>query len=83
MMFKDIEVRLGKLLCEKVPTLNSLEEIKLDADLKEYGLNSLAFVQLVTYIEEEFSIEFDFEALNPDYLKTFKDLISYIEKKIS
>ena len=81
-MINEIELRLKKLFSEKIPEFNLLKGISPDSRLTELGFNSISFVQGVLYIEAEFSIEFDLDALELDYLNTFQGLINYVETKL-
>ena len=56
-------------------------EISLSDDLEEYGFDSLAFVGLITYLEENSNVDIDPEEL--ESLITMKDLDQFISDKIS
>lgn len=48
-------------------------------DLKELGVDSLSFIQLIIAIEKEYGFQFSDEALSQDELKKVSILIEYIE----
>ncbi len=55
------------------------EKTKLNNE--EYNLSSLAMIQLICAIEDEFDIEIPNSAIKK--FKTVKDLITFIEKEIA
>lgn len=59
-----------------------LSSISLDADLRQdLGINSIGLLYMAMAIEEEFGIKF----VNDDFadIKTVKDVVEIIEKKVS
>lgn len=58
------------------------EKITRDTSIKELGINSLTYIKFVISIENEFSIEFEDDYLDWHILKSFGDLINYVEKNI-
>ena len=60
----------------------NLSSITLEADLRQdIGINSIGLLYMAMAIEEEFGIKF----VNDDFadIKTVKDVIDIIEKKVS
>ena len=57
------------------------EKITEDAVLKDLGINSIDFADLIFQLEEEFNIEIDDDA--PRGIKTVGDLVAYLEAKIN
>ena len=57
---------------------------KDDASLLEEGIiDSTGVLELVTYIEEEYSIDVDDEELIPENLDSIDNIVAYLERKIS
>lgn len=72
-MFEKIqEIMVESLSLEK-------EDIKLDSTFKSLEIDSLDVFELITEIEDEFSIEIE----EPEKLKSVEDLIKYIEGKVA
>ena len=55
------------------------EKITEDAVLKDLGINSIDFAELIFQLEEEFNIEIDDEA--PRNIKTIGNLVAYLEEQ--
>ena len=73
---KEIVVSADERNAEKAE--NCTENSNLFTDL---GLTSIGMLYLVIAIEETFSIRFDDVGMND--FRTFGDVISYVEKKLS
>jgi len=76
-----IEAKLKEILRQIVEFVDT-DDIKLDSELKDYGLDSIAFVQLVVAIENEFVVEFDDEDLDVNKFPLFQNLIDYVNLKL-
>ena len=74
--------RVLKILKEKEFISSSVDEISADGELRTLGLNSISFIKLVVALEQEFGIEFDDQYLYMDNIKTFGDLVEYIDSTI-
>jgi acyl carrier protein len=57
------------------------EDISLDSNLTEYGLNSMTFIQLVVAIEAELECEFDDEDLDVNKFWTARSIVDYVVGK--
>jgi len=59
------------------------EEIlqSFDQDLKQIGINSINFIQLVVKLENEFQVEFDVEELDPSIFITLDKLYEAVEDR--
>ena len=64
----------------KVLKIENPEEISLEKDLKEYGMDSLNAIELVVALEMEFGIEFAEDDLLVDNLCTVQKLILVVRK---
>lgn len=74
-----IEERVKKLIAEKLPNV-APEDVKPKAELiDDLGADSLAIVELIMTMEEEFDIEVSDE--DAEGLATVGDVIEYIEKQ--
>lgn len=72
---KTIRNKLAEVLKIENP-----EEISLEKDLKEYGMDSLNAIELVVALEMEFGIEFAEDDLLVDNLCTVQKLILVVRK---
>lgn len=75
-----IKERLNKIIGELFEVRP--ETIKGDYSLQEMGVDSLIFIRLVVMLENEFSIEFDDEALLIERFEKINDLQQYIQDKL-
>ena len=72
-MFEKIqEMMVESLSLEK-------EDIKLESTFESLEIDSLDVFELVTELEEEFDIEIE----DAENLKSFQDLVTYIEGKVA
>lgn len=73
-----IEDKVRKLIAEKLDV--DISEVVLDASLiDDLGADSLAIVELIMTMEEEFDIEVPDE--DAEQLATVRDAINYINEK--
>lgn len=74
-----IEEKVKKLIAEKLDNID-IKDVVLDASLiDDLGADSLAIVELIMTMEEEFDIEVPDE--DAEKLSTVKDVINYITEK--
>ena len=64
--------------------LNSkyLDDISLDSDFANIGIDSITFIKIVVALESEFDFEFDDEMLLITAFPTVKSIIQYVESKV-
>lgn len=67
-------------IVKKILEINTEAELKTDAHLKEYGLNSLSLVNLIVEIEEYLEIEIRDEDLYDEKFRTINDIFNLLEK---
>lgn len=75
----ELEKTIRNKVAEVLKIENS-EEISLDKDLKEYGMDSLNAIELVVALEMEFGIEFAEDDLLVDNLCTVQKIILVVRK---
>lgn len=76
---KEIEERLKKILIDKLDI--SAEKIKPESLLvKELGIDSFAYIELVFVLEDEFDIKVSDEEITK--LQTVADIVNGIEQKL-
>ncbi|MCI9537710.1 MAG: acyl carrier protein [Eubacterium sp.] len=75
----ELEKTIRNKLAE-VLKIENPEEISLEKDLKEYGMDSLNAIELVVALEMEFGIEFAEDDLLVDNLCTVQKLILVVRK---
>ncbi len=67
-------------IIENISDYNDLKENK-DIDLLEENiLDSLAFIELISALEDEFDIEVQPTQVNPDTWRNVKDIVNLVEK---
>ncbi len=71
----DTFTRISEILA---PSLKG-KELTLDAEFKEYGIDSIELVDIVFQLEEELGVTFEDEELMS--LKTVKDLVNLVDSK--
>jgi acyl carrier protein len=74
----DLANRIKSIIAEKLEIKET--DIKPDANLIDLGADSLGLTELFIDIETEFNIEVDSD--NMENIKTFKQLVAYIEAQI-
>ncbi len=78
----NIKLILREILKNNTDITISVEEIDANANLDEYGINSISFIKFIVAIENKFEIEFDDEKLDFKKLSTIKSLVDYITEKM-
>lgn len=82
-MTKEIESKVRNILAESITLNMPIDEIGLEVDLSEVGLDSASSIKVVVGIEAEFAFQFEDEDLISDNFKTIKSLVSYVEERIN
>ena len=59
------------------------EEVTEASRLRELSLDSLAFVEIIVKLEEDFAVEFDLEELSLDAWETVGDIMMNVEEKMN
>jgi acyl carrier protein len=76
----DVKDKIRKFLSEEVLFEEGGAAIKDDQALVGDVLDSLALMQLVEYIEQEFEIEVADEDVTPENFQTLNDLERYVKE---
>ncbi len=76
----DVKDKIRKFLSDEVLFEEGGAEIGDDQALVGEVLDSLALMQLVEYIEQEFEIEVADEDVTPDNFQTLNDLERYVKE---
>lgn len=72
-----------KKILEFIGKFTKTENLDKDANLFESGnLNSLFIMQLVLFIEKEFSISVDNDVIGTDEFNSISSICAYIEKMV-
>ena len=79
-----MQERIIKVLDETVgrQLTKGVNEIGLEANLFDYGLDSIGFINIIIGIENEFDIFIDQDDLDIDTFSTIKDIINYLKKRL-
>ncbi|PQQ35888.1 acyl carrier protein [Photorhabdus laumondii] len=81
MITKDyIELKLAQMLKE-ILELESVPEIKVDNLIEQFNMDSIAALELLVRIEQEFHIQIPDEELSVNLINSFHGLVVYIERK--
>ena len=70
-------VMILKEICE-----DGIDEIKMEDDLKEKGVSSLVFIQMLVSLEEQYDFVFDDEMLDQGKLSSIDAVVNYVMKMI-
>lgn len=76
---QEIETKVKQIIHEQADI--SRDEIKLESTLEDFDLDSLGQVELLLSLEETFEVDIPDEDVEP--LKTVKDVVDYIAKRLS
>jgi acyl carrier protein len=79
-MTENIEAKVREILGAKCESKNA-DEIGLDENLQDLGINSISFIKLVLALEKEFGIEIDDENLIFEVFQTLRSVINFVEEK--
>jgi acyl carrier protein len=84
-MIKDIRERVRIVLAENVLKEINASEIGDDFPLIEYGvgIDSVARLELLVALEEEFGVKLDESEITPDFFDTVGTISEYISNRIS
>ncbi len=80
----DIEKRVKKVLINNTLKNIDTKELNIDSPLIEYGvgLDSVATLELVVALEEEFQIRIDESEITPEIFESIKSISSHIFQRI-
>jgi acyl carrier protein len=78
----EIELKLREIIYSTVELTLPIEEISDEANLEEYGLNSISYIKVIVAVENAFGIEFDDEELDFSKLSNIKNLTGYVTQII-
>ena len=73
--FAELQGRIAALFVEKL----NVEVPSLDADLYETGvLDSIAFVELLVFLEKEFKIKVGLDDIEVDNFRTIRKIVKFV-----
>jgi acyl carrier protein len=80
----DIECRLKNVLLSRLGDRVTADEIQSDTPLVKngLGLDSVALLQFVVGIEEEFDLMLDDSALSEEHFRSLSTLAAYVHRQI-
>jgi acyl carrier protein len=76
-MAENIEELVRKIISANCDYEN-VDEIDLDKNLQDLGINSVSFIKVVLAIEKQFDIEIDDENLIFEVFQTLRNIINYV-----
>lgn len=74
-----IKTAISNVLIIEIEQLNN---ISANEDLSYLGLNSFNTLSLIIFIEKEFGIEFDYDDLTFENVKTIDNIVEIIQKQL-
>lgn len=77
-----VEPGIRKVVAEILRMQKRENEIRLESNLFELGLESLNVIELLTAIEMTFDITIDVEDLSGELFENFGNLVSFVEDKV-
>ena len=79
----DIEKRVKKVLIKNALKNLDTKELNIDSPLIEYGvgLDSVATLELVVALEEEFQIRIDESEISPETFEAIESISNHIHQK--
>ena len=80
----DIEKRVKEVLIKNALKDIDSKELDIDSPLIEYGvgLDSVATLEIVVALEEEFQIRIDESEITPETFETIKSISRHISQKV-
>jgi len=83
-MTEEIKERIKKVLVRKLLQGLNPEDIQDDTSLIELGVgaDSVATLEFVVALEEEFQLSIDEDEINPELLATVSNISDYISRRI-
>lgn len=78
----DVEKKIREILERNLGLDVSMEQVGLNYDLSNLGINSLNLIKILVDIETEYDFEFEDEVLNYDYFRNLKSLIDYVKAQV-
>ena len=83
-MSEEIKKRIKKVLVQKLLQGLGPDDIENDTSLIELGVgaDSVATLEFVVALEEEFQISIDEDEINPELLATVGNISDYISRRI-
>lgn len=80
-MDMDIEAKVRSIIKEHVGIEGDTDNIGVDDELADWGLNSTGILKLISGIEEKFGFVFEDEDFDSRNFQTIASIIKYIEDK--
>ncbi len=82
---KDVKARIKKVLAKRLPPGLKLEDIKDETPLIELGVgvDSLATLELIVTLEQEFQIRLNEEEINIEVLENIESIANYVIKRVA
>jgi acyl carrier protein len=78
---RDVEVKIREIIDKNCELTKRIQEIRIDDELQNYGMDSLSVIRVIVEIEEDFEFEFNDEDLVIDNFKSVDKLVDYVLSK--
>ena len=82
MDLKEIKANIISYVKENFP-LATESDFSYDAVLFNIGMDSIAFMMLIVYMEEEFHLQVEDDILMNGPMKTVNEIVSYLDAKVN
>lgn len=81
MLEKDIERKVREILEEGGDLQVDVNQIALNSELKNFGINSIGYLKIIIDIEKKFGIEFEKDELFFDNFRSINNIVERIKSK--
>lgn len=75
--------KIIEIINEVIPFHDKITDNSADMDLRNFGMTSLMFVEIIIKIEEEFEIEFPIDKISYKYADTINKIYKIVESEIN
>ncbi len=72
-------IKIIEIIRENIDDSISMDDIDINSNLVDVGVDSIKFIKIVITIETEFDFEFGYDDLDFNKFLTVKSLVDYVE----
>lgn len=83
MLKADIEKKVREVLQEGGDVLVDIDQIALNEELKDFGINSVSYLKIIMDLEEKFRIMFEKDELQFENFRSIDKITECIASKLS
>jgi len=78
-MSNEIEAKIRRVISESIDLITPMEQVGLDDNLLQLGMDSINIIKVIINIESEFGFEFTDEDLNMENFRNIRNLVEYVQ----